>query len=88
MFRVVELPQGLAGRLFLHCMPGRCEADEDAWQEIARCHITRVVCLAPLAEVQIESPRYAQALEADCLPWRQEEFAVADYGISDDRDAF
>jgi protein-tyrosine phosphatase len=88
MFREVELPQGLAGGLFLHSMPGRYEAYEDARQEIARCHIARVVCLAPLAEVKTKSPLYAQAIEAARLPWRQEMFPVADYGIPDDRNAF
>jgi hypothetical protein len=88
MFRAVALPEGLAGRLFLHSMPGRYEAYEDARQEIARCHVSRVVCLAPLAEVQTKSSRYAQAIEADRLPWIQEMFPVADYGIPDDRDGF
>jgi protein-tyrosine phosphatase len=88
MFRMVELPEGLAGCLFLHSMPGRCEAYEDARQEIARCHISRVVCLAPLAEVQTKSPRYAQAIESDCLPWIREMRPAADYGIPNDCDAF
>jgi protein-tyrosine phosphatase len=88
MFRAVALPERLAGRLFLHSMPERYEAYEDAWQEIARCHVSRVVCLAPLAEVQTKSSRYAQAIEADLLPWVQEIFPVADYGIPDDRDGF
>ena len=88
MFRTVELPEGLAGRLFLHSMPGRYEAYEDARQEIARCQIARVVCLAPLAEVKTKSPLYAQAIEAAGLPWIQEMFPVADYGIPEDRDAF
>ena len=56
MFRTVELPEGLVGRLFLHSMPGQYEAYEDARQEIARCQIARVVCLASLAEVKAKSP--------------------------------
>jgi protein-tyrosine phosphatase len=88
MFRAVTLREGIAGRLFLHSMPGRCEAYEDARQEIARCHISRVVCLALLAEVQTKSPLYAQAIKEDRLPWIQEMFPVVDYGIPDDRDTF
>jgi protein-tyrosine phosphatase len=88
MFRAVELPEGHAGRLFLHSMPGRYEAYEDARQEIARCHIARVVCLAPLAEVRTKSPLYAQAIEATHSPWRQELFPVPDYGVPEDRDTF
>jgi hypothetical protein len=84
----VELPEGLAGRLFLHGMPGRYEPYEDARQEIARCQIARVVCLAPLAEVKTKSPLYAQAIEAADLPWIHEMFPVADYGIPEDRDTF
>jgi hypothetical protein len=67
MFRMVELPEGLAGRLFLHSMPGGYEAYEDVRQEIARCHISRVVCLAPRAEVTTTSRLYVQAIEADRL---------------------
>ncbi|HSF32617.1 MAG TPA: protein-tyrosine phosphatase family protein [Candidatus Tectomicrobia bacterium] len=88
MFRAVMLPEGLAGRLYLHSMPGRYEAYEDAQEEIARCQLSRVVCLAPLAEVNIKSPRYAHAIEADRLPWIHEMFPVADYGIPDDRATF
>jgi protein-tyrosine phosphatase len=88
MFRAVELPEGLAGRLFLHSMPGRYEAYEDARQEIARCRISRVVCLAPLAEVKTKSPLYAQAIEAPRPSWKQEMFPVAYYGIPEDRDTF
>jgi protein-tyrosine phosphatase len=88
MFREVELPERLAGRLFLHSMPGRYDAYEDVRREIAKCYIARVVCLAPLAEVQTTSPLYAQAIEAARLPWRQEMFPVPDYGIPEDRDTF
>jgi protein-tyrosine phosphatase len=88
MFRAVELPAGLAGRLFLHSMPGRYEAYEDAQQEIARCQISRVVCLTPPAEVKTKSPLYAQAIEAARPSWKQEMFPVADYGVPEDRDAF
>src|ERR671929_1955598 len=88
MFRVVKLPEWLTGHLFLHSMPGRYEAYEDARQEIARCHISRVVCLAPLAEVKIKSPLYAQAIEAARPSWKQEMFPVADYGIPEDRETF
>src|SRR5919109_4460506 len=88
MFRAVELPEGLAGRLFLHSMPGRYEAYEDARQEIATYQLTRVVCLAPLAEVKTKSPLYAQAIEAARPSWKQEMFPVSDYGIPEDRDTF
>jgi protein-tyrosine phosphatase len=88
MFREVKLPGAVVGRLFLHSMPGRYEAYGDARQEIARCHIARVVCLAPLAEVQMKSPLYAQAIEAARLSWIQEIFPVADYGIPEDRETF
>jgi protein-tyrosine phosphatase len=88
MFRAVELPEGLAGRLFLHSMPGRYEVYEDVRQEIARCQISRVVCLAPLAEVKTKSPLYAQAVDAARPSWMQEIFPLADYGSPKDRDTF
>jgi hypothetical protein len=85
---MVELPEGLTGRLFLHSMPGRYQAHEDAWEEIARCHVSRVVCPAPRAEVKTKSPLYTQAIEADRLSWVQEMCPVVDYGVPDDRDGF
>lgn len=88
MFRAVELPEGLAGYLFLHRMPGRCEVFEDVRQEIARCQISCVVCLAPLGEVKTKSLLYAQAIEAARPPWLPERFPIADYGIPEDRNAF
>jgi protein-tyrosine phosphatase len=88
MFRTVELPRAVAGRLFLHSLLGRYEAYEDARQEIARCQISCVVCLAPLAEVKTKSPLYAQAVEAARPPWPSEMFPIADYGIPEDRNVF
>jgi protein-tyrosine phosphatase len=88
MFREVKLPGAVAGGLFLHSMPGRYDVYEDVRQEIARCHIARVVCLAPLAEVQTKSLLYTQAIEATQPPWRQEMFPVPDYGVPEDCDTF
>jgi hypothetical protein len=76
VLRAVALPGEVAGRLFLHRMPGRSEAYADAEQEIVGCRVSRVVCFTPLAEVKTKSPLYTQAIEAARLPWRQEMFAA------------
>ncbi|HYH10065.1 MAG TPA: protein-tyrosine phosphatase family protein [Thermoanaerobaculia bacterium] len=87
MFRTVELPDTITGKLFLHSMPGRSEAFEAAREAIVGSGIAQVVCLAPNAEVVEKSPDYARAIESG-VPWRQVSHAIPDYGVPDDVDAF
>lgn len=87
MFRTVELPDDVAGKLFLHSMPGRNEPFEAARAAIAASDVTQVVCLAPGAEVAERSPDYARAIESG-VPWRHVPHAIPDLGVPDDPGAF
>lgn len=87
MFRSLQLPDGVAGRLYLHSMPGRAEAYSDAAAEIERQRIDRVICLTDDDEVRQRSPAYARAIEHG-VPWKQVAHPVPDFGIPEDAEAF
>ena len=88
MYRAVELPADVTGRLYLGSMPGRYEVFEEAWRAITEHRITRIVCLVPPEELQDKSPRYARALKEEKTPWVHESFPVEDLEAPADRDAF
>jgi len=85
LFREVELPGGIKGRLYLHSMPGRQETLDDAWTEITRLGISALVCLAPIDEIREKSPQYAEALEQATVPCTVWRCPICDYqGPADD----
>src|SRR5262249_25151562 len=88
MLRPVLLPTEIAGRLWLHSMPGRREPLEQAWEQIRLDGVEVIVCLAPSEEVHANSPSYAGALDAKAVPCRVESFPIPDYGVPNDREAF
>ncbi len=88
VFREVELPAGIRGRLFLHSMPGRCEALEEAFAEARNRGVTHTVRLAPMDEVESKSPSYAEAIREGKLPWEEAACEIPDFGIPSDEDAF
>lgn len=88
MFRPVQLPNGVAGSLRLHSMPGRREPLEQVWEQVRSEGIQVIVCLAGLDEIRTKSPRYAAALETKAVPCTLEAFRVADFGVPEDREAF
>lgn len=85
MFRQVELPTGVEGRLYLHSMPGRYEPVEHAISEVQRLGIARIVSLAPIKEIRVKSPTYATAIEAGSLPCAQVIVPIPDYGVPETR---
>ena len=87
MFRSVPLPDGVAGQLFLHSMPGRLEPFDDAKDAIAEAEIRRVVCLTPSDEIRDKSPGYAAAIAAG-TPWRHVAHPIPDFGVPHDEGAF
>lgn len=88
LFRRVRLPEAVAGRLYLHSMPGRYEPLEASFAEVARLGIDRIICLVPPAEIEAASPSYAQAIEEGRLPCHREAFSIPDFGVPEDRRAF
>jgi protein-tyrosine phosphatase len=88
MFRAVNLPASIAGQLFLHSMPGRCEPYARTETEILEKGINRVVCLAPIDEIRHKSTEYARAIEEGALSYAHERFAIPDYQAPEDPEAF
>ena len=88
MFRPVRLPSDVAGRLWLHSMPGRHEPLEQAWAQLRLHGVESIVCLARPDEVRAKSPSYAAALDAKTVPCSVELFPIPDFGAPDDREAF
>lgn len=88
MFRSVNLPAGVSGRLLLHSMPGRREPLDTAWGQVSREAVQLIVCLAPMSEIREKSPTYGQAIEARTVPCQVLPFEIADYGVPEDRGAF
>lgn len=87
-FRGVHLPSAVSGRMWLHSMPGRNEPLGEAWAEVQRLGISRIVCLAPLDEIREKSPEYAKAIEGRELPCDVRRMPVCDYQGPDDDEAF
>lgn len=88
LFRQVALPDPATGRLYLHSMPGRCEALEQTWAETRRLQVTLIVCLTARAEIRRKSPGYHASLDAGTVPVVVREFAIPDYGVPNDEHAF
>ena len=88
MFRRVELPGGVSGKLLLHSMPGRCEPLESVWVHARQEKVGTIVCLAGTRELRKKSPEYAIALEAGAVPFSVRTLEIPDYCVPDDRDAF
>lgn len=88
MFRKVELPGGIKGRLYLHSMPGRYETLDDAWNEITRLGISILVRLAPMDEIREKSLQYAEALAQATVPCTVWACPICDYQGPDNDSAF
>src|SRR6266481_815149 len=88
MFRRVDLPARVPGRLLLHSMPGRYEAIESVWNQVRKETVSAIVCLAENDELHEKSSEYARALGAGTVPCRVLPFEIPDRGAPEDRDAF
>ena len=88
MFRRVELPPRVTGKLLLHSMPGRYEALDRVWHQVRNEAVCAIVCLAEMDEVRDKSAEYARALEEGTVPCAVLQFEIPDRGAADDRAAF
>ena len=68
MFRRVDLPTLVPGRLLLHSMPGRFEAIERVWHHLRSDAVGAIVCLNEKYEIREKSSKYADALETGTVP--------------------
>ena len=88
MFRRVDLPARVAGRLLLHSMPGRFEAIEKVWHQVKSDAVGAIVCLTESYEIELKSAQYAAALEDGTVPCAVLPFEIREGGVPEDRDAF
>jgi protein-tyrosine phosphatase len=88
MFRAVDLPGRVSGRLLLHSMPGRFEALEKVWHQLGSEAVGAIVCLAEIYEIRLKSAKYAEALEAGTVPCSVLPFEIREGGVPEDRDGF
>ncbi|HSE91745.1 MAG TPA: tyrosine-protein phosphatase [Methylomirabilota bacterium] len=88
IFRALELPADVAGRVYLASMPGRYERLEAALHEMDRHGIERVVCLTPDTEIEAKAPEYLDAVRGGGLRRPCERLDVTDYRAPADENAF
>jgi protein-tyrosine phosphatase len=88
MFRRVDLPAPVPGKLLLHSMPGRFEAIESVWHQVRSEAVDAIVCLAEQYEIRLKSSAYAEALEGDTVPCSVLPFEVPEGGVPEDRNGF
>src|SRR5262245_17710870 len=63
MFRRVDLPARVPGKLLLHSMPGRFETIERVWHQVKSESVGAIVCLVEQYEIRLNASAYAEALE-------------------------
>lgn len=88
MFRRVDLPAQVPGRLLLHSMPGRFEALEKVWRQLRSDAVGAIVCLTEKHEIRMKSYEYAEALETRTVPCSVLTFEIREGGVPEDRGAF
>ena len=88
MFRSVELPNSVPGRLLLHSMPGRFEPLEKVWHQVQSYSVGAIVCLNEEFEIRQKSVKYAEALETGTVPCSVVPFEIREGGVPENKDAF
>jgi protein-tyrosine phosphatase len=88
LFRCVELPARVPGRLLLHSMPGRFEAIERVWHQLRSEAVGAIVCLSEIYEIRVKSSAYAEALEGGTVPCSVLPFQIREGGVPEDRENF
>jgi protein-tyrosine phosphatase len=88
MFRRVDLPAEIPGKLLLHSMPGRFEAIERVWHQLRSEAVGAIVCLTEEHEIRLKSYKYADALETGTVPCSVLPFEIREGGVPEDRNAF
>lgn len=88
MFRRVGLPSAVEGSLYLYSMPGRSEHFDQVIDEFEREGISQVISLAPMHEIESNSPDYARAIRSSSVPALVTIVPVEDFDVPSDREGF
>ena len=86
--RPLHLPADISGRLWLHSMPGRCEAFQEIIDWCADERIDFIVCLVFDEEIAEKSPDYLAALRDGSFPVPVKRFPIPDYGVPENIQTF
>lgn len=82
--RPLPLPENMAGKLWLHSMPGRLESWSAFCDDARRRQLDLIVCLNPLDEVSSVSPPYRTAIDTGTLPCRWLLVPMRNFGVAAD----
>ena len=88
MFRGVDLPSIVPGRLLLHSLPGRYEALDRVWHQVRTDAVGAIVCLTERDEIQVKSQEYLEAIDNGSVPCLLLPFEIPDRGAPEDRHGF
>jgi protein-tyrosine phosphatase len=88
MFRSVQLPARVPGKLLLHSMPGRFETIERVWHQVRSDAVGSIVCLTEAFEIRQKSSAYAEALEAGTVPCFVQPFEIREGSVPENRESF
>lgn len=86
--RLLRLPEGTPGQVWLGAMPARFEPWSDFREEARRAGLGTVVCLAPRPELAELSPEYHAALARGALPFRWLHVPMRNFGLPEDPAGF
>lgn len=88
MFRAVDLPQSINGKLYLYRMPGRTGSLKEVFEQVEKLGLAEIISLAPMEEIRSKSPEYAEAISSQETPVNVTIVPVEDFGVPSDPDAF
>lgn len=88
MFRSVELPASVPGRLLLHSMPGRFETLDKVWHQVKTDAVGAIICLNEDYEIRQKSAKYAEAIDAGTVPCCVVPFEIREGGVPENKAAF
>ena len=69
-------------------MPGRYEAIDRVWNQVANERVRAIVCLVEKDELHEKSPDYARALESGTVPCLVLSCEIPDRGVPEDWEGF
>jgi protein-tyrosine phosphatase len=87
-FRRVDLPASIAGKLWLHSMPGRQESWSEFEAQAKRVNLGEVVCLTPVEEIAELSPHYHLAVRRSGTTFNWAHLPMRNFGLPEDPEAY
>jgi len=88
LFRSIELPDNVRGKIYLHSMPGRYEPLEQLLLELSNKGIQMVISLASMDEIRAKAPDYAKAIATGAMPFERISFPIKDFSVPKDKESY